>query len=290
LGVSNDWYHTDRDTSWQEVVHGNPLLPNIYEFVTSHPITLSRISERHSRSVTTSGSQSQGNSSSFRDSLSDRDGPCVVNGVGPTIASHLVPRRVGSDGVTEIMEHFVGATETSGVYDPQLGINLSMALDYWVDLYRVGFYHTVNNTYTLHNFVQNVPNMLRTGTPPVDWLPNAPQLHGHSVTLSIHTGNHPLPPPGVFNWHYMQCVILCFGTPQYKGFHNIHFFVCPFKTASDDADDGSDGGFDDMNPPYPSYHFDQFLQHQSDHFQALECRNDVLQWASGIPSGDDEGI
>jgi hypothetical protein len=139
----DDWYNTDRDSSWQEVVRGNPLLPNIYEFVTSHPITLSKISARHSRSVTTRGPQTQANSDAFKRALSDRDGPCVVIGSKPSIGSHLIPRRLGQNGVTEIMERFAGATEAVGahVYDPRIGINLFGTLDDWVDVYKVGFYH-----------------------------------------------------------------------------------------------------------------------------------------------------
>jgi hypothetical protein len=139
----DDWYNTDRDSSWQEVVRGDPLLPNIYEFVTSHPITLSKISARHNRSVTTGGPQAQGNSNAFKKALSDRDGSCVITGSRPSVGSHLIPRRVGQNGVTEIMERFAGATEAVGahVYDPRIGINLFGTVDDWVDVYKVGFYH-----------------------------------------------------------------------------------------------------------------------------------------------------
>ena len=115
---------------------------------------------------------------------------------------------------------------------------------------------------------------------------NLPLMHGYPITLSVHAGDQPLPPPGVFNWHYLQCVVLRFGTPQYKSFFDIYFYVHSFRTASDVEDDESVGSFDDMNPPYPSYHFDRFLQRQSDHIQALERRKEVLQWTSGIPSGN----
>ena len=142
-GVPHDWYNIDRDSSWQEVVCGNPLLPNIYEFVTSYPITLSKISARHNRSVTTSGPQTQGNSNAFKRALSERDGPCVVLGTPPSIGSHLIPRRVGQDGVAEILECFVGPAEANGanIYDPRIGINLCAGVDPWVDAYKVGFYH-----------------------------------------------------------------------------------------------------------------------------------------------------
>ena len=147
---------------------------------------------------------------------------------------------------------------------------------------------TQNNTYALHNFRPDCPDMLVTGYLNLPIFLGTPQLHGYTVTLSIRAGNHPLPPPGVFNWQYLQCVILRFGTQQYRDLVNIYFSVYPFKTASDDADDESNGSFDNINPPYPSYYFDQLLQHQ---IRASERHNKVLQWASSIPSDNpDEGM
>ena len=84
---------------------------------------------------------------------------------------------------------------------------------------------------------------------------NLPLMHGYPATLSVHAGDQPLPPPDIFNWHYLQCAVLHFGTPQYKNFFNINFCVHSFRTASDEADDESVDSFDETNPPYPSYHF-----------------------------------
>ena len=64
-----------------------------------------------------------------------------------------------------------------------------------------------------------------------------PPLHLYTVTLSVNAGDSSLPPKGVFNWHYLQCVVRAFGIPQYRNFPNITFFVHPFKTAFDDLDD-----------------------------------------------------
>jgi len=116
-------------------------------------------------------------------------------------------------------------------------------------------------------------------------LPNqSTQLHGRKVALSVHAGDHRLPPPGVFNWHYLQCVIKRFGAPQYRNYPDIRFFVFPFRTASDGSDDesGSDGD-NDTNPPYPSYCFDRYLEKVSEGRRAQECRTEILQWVSGVP-------
>lgn len=144
-----------------------------------------------------------------------------------------------------------------------------------------------DNTYTLHDFTGQPNTNIFGQSLRSDLFPganNIPLLHGFSVTLFIHAGNQPLPPPGVFNWHYLQCVIHRFGTEEYKTLHNIYYFVYPFRTASD-MDDESPGDFDDMNPPYPTYHFDQILRQQSEHIQAVEHHQEVLQWISGIPAG-----
>jgi hypothetical protein len=118
-------------------------------------------------------------------------------------------------------------------------------------------------------------------------LPNVvlPLLHMYSVTLSVHDGDDPLPPKGVFDWHYMQCVIDRFGTPQYRGFPDIRFFVLPFKTADDDDDDSDDEFEDDgdTKPPYPSYRFERFLAEQWKRQMMQERFQAVAEWSSGIP-------
>ena len=104
----------------------------------------------------------------------------------------------------------------------------------------------------------------------------------YSVTLSVHEGDYPLPPKGVFDWHYLQCVLLKFGTHQYKCLPNIAFFVYPFKTADDDESD--DEFEDDVNdePPYPSYRFDRLMEQQWEKHREQERFKEVAQWASEV--------
>ena len=113
---------------------------------------------------------------------------------------------------------------------------------------------------------------------------NATPLHLFTVTLSVHGGNSSLPPVGVFNWHYLQCVIQVFGTPAYKSFLNITLYTHPFRTADDnDLDDEyTDDG--EAGPLYPSYNFDRYLKEQGRRQMALERHAEVELWAIGIPS------
>ena len=113
---------------------------------------------------------------------------------------------------------------------------------------------------------------------------NVPLLHGYSVTLSTHRRNIKLPPTGIFNWHYLQCVLLRFATPQYRQLPGISFFIYPFKTADDDESD--DEFEDDVNdePPYPSYHFDRIMTLRQEKLWEQEQLKEVAQWASKVAS------
>ncbi|KAI9463729.1 hypothetical protein BJY52DRAFT_933290 [Lactarius psammicola] len=227
-GTPTIWQNSDRDSSWQEVVQSDPLYPRMYEFESTSPITLSKISDRHTRSVTNQGPVSRSNAAEFRRQLEERDNGCVVcRWSSPLVASHLIPRRVHTENAIEIVKRFVGPAEARDIHDyhPMSGVMLFSSVDHWVDLYQAGFYHITNNTYTLHNFTDN-PALTYFGafvTPGLQNIP-LPLLHGYSATLSVHAGEASLPPPGVFNWHYLQCVIKKFGTDQYRGIQDIHFF------------------------------------------------------------------
>ena len=140
------------EISWWEVVHGDPLLPGIYEFESTHPIILSKISDRQSCSVTTSGSESQTSAFTLQRLLIEHDRGDVVTGFPALlVSSHLIPRCIGSDGAQAIVEQFVGVNEANGIhqYDPRIGVPCFICLDHWachwVHLYEVqdevGFYH-----------------------------------------------------------------------------------------------------------------------------------------------------
>ena len=107
------------------------------------------------------------------------------------------------------------------------------------------------------------------------------------MTLSPHhtDRNITLPPIGVFDWHYLQCVLLRFATDQYKQLPNIAFFVHAFKTADDESEDLDDFE-DDINdePPYPSYRFDRLTELKWEKHREKERLKEVGQWASNVGS------
>ncbi|KAF5367357.1 hypothetical protein D9615_010277 [Tricholomella constricta] len=202
-GTPFDWYNSDRTFSWRQVVQGDPLLPGIYEFEPTGPILLSKISERNTHSVTTPGSKSS--SATFDTHIRLRDGAkCVVTGLrNSLIASHLIPKRMGSDGAKAAVTRFSGAQAALDIhtFDPRIGILLFSPLDLLVDCYKLGFYNVTGNTYTLHNFDINDPDLSVLGVSsdaPILANTAIPTLHLYSVTLSVQDIIASLPSQGVF--------------------------------------------------------------------------------------------
>ena len=143
-GTPSYRYDKDRDADWRQVALGDPLLAGIYEFVANDHITLSKICERNTHSVTSRRTATTAHANTFRRNLEERDVACVVTGNDVSlVASHLVPKRVGDEGAETIMERFVGEGEGRGIhrFHPSLGILLVSTLDSMVDLNKLGFYH-----------------------------------------------------------------------------------------------------------------------------------------------------
>lgn len=110
-------------------------------------------------------------------------------------------------------------------------------------------------------------------------------LHGHQITLSTQDDSLPLPPVGVFNWHYIQCVLKKFATSDYKKIDNINYFSLPYRTRDDDDDD-SDIDFDDernvANPPYPSYLWELSEARARQRLEEVERDQAILTWNASI--------
>jgi len=89
-----------------------------------------------------------------------------------------------------------------------------------------------------------------------------------------------LPPAGVFNWHYTQCILKRFSPADYQPFNNIHYFVL-----RDDDDDESDRDFDDRNisnPPYPSYLWELSELRERQRLEAVEHHRTIVTWNSDV--------
>jgi len=214
---------------------------------------------------------------------------------GSNIATHLIPKRMGEDGARDAVARFCGDQAALGIhkFDPRIGIFLYMPLDKLVDDYELGFYYVTEDIYALHNFAPNLVDCSFIGATaePGSVLAIAddkmPRLHLYTVNLSLHDPDPTvsLPPKGIFDFHYLQCVLTVFATPQYKNLPNVKFFSHPFKTMWDDDSDEEfvDDGV--KEPPCPSWRFDRFLAEQGRRQMMLERNEEVRRWTGGVEGG-----
>jgi hypothetical protein len=66
-----------------------------------------------------------------------------------------------------------------------------------------------------------------------------PAIHGLRASPP-HSQLNNLPPPGLFRWHYLQCVLKRFAHDDYKNLENIKFSELPLRMEGDSDDDGTD--------------------------------------------------
>ena len=129
---------------WRQVKHGEPLEATIYEFRPDNHalITLTKMSDRHMRSVTTIPT-STNQATTFRSKLLQCDRGCIISQQSSErnlVASHLIPRRLGNAGVQSAMECFTGAFTPVDRYNSAIGVLLLATLHTFVDVYEVGFW------------------------------------------------------------------------------------------------------------------------------------------------------
>jgi hypothetical protein len=143
---SLEWW-LDREmepSTWRQVVHGEQLRATIYEFRPDNDalIALTRMSLRHTRSVTTNTSRPR--ATEFRNVLLRRHKTCIVSPhplESLVIASHLIPRRLGDAGVQSAVQRFTGSSIIVDRYDPLVGVPLLATLDLLTDHYDMGFWN-----------------------------------------------------------------------------------------------------------------------------------------------------
>ena len=101
-------------------------------------------------------------------------------------------------------------------------------------------------------------------------------LHGY-VIHPPHP-NHPHnPPPGLFRWHYLQCVIQRFAHAEYKNLQNIHYYELPLRMEGDSDDEGTDSDFQ-----WPSAALDRGRAMQMEFEEHEERQRGVAEWVAGL--------
>jgi hypothetical protein len=144
-GTVESWLEREMvQEQWRMVEDGEQLRSTIYEFRpdSNAPITLTRLSLRRTRSVTTNTSADRANT--FREALLQRHQRCIISPIRLPqllIASHLIPRRLGDSGVQSVINRFTDVSTPVDRYNPIIGVPLYLSLDVWVDTYRLGFWN-----------------------------------------------------------------------------------------------------------------------------------------------------
>jgi len=106
--------------------------------------------------------------------------------------------------------------------------------------------------------------------------PSLPLLHGYGVgpPRPQQTNN---PPPGLFRWHYLQCVLKKFAQRDYKDFQNIYYMELPFRTEGDSDDEGTDSELE-----WPSAALDRGRYVQATIEQHEEQQRFVVDWITTV--------
>lgn len=104
--------------------------------------------------------------------------------------------------------------------------------------------------------------------------------------ITFPTNDALFPYIGVFNWHYLQCVLKKFATGEYRQIPNIYYFTVPFRTREEVENDESDFDFDDerniANPPYPSYLIELAEARERQHLEDVERNQAIVAWNSEV--------
>ncbi|KAM6493643.1 hypothetical protein JOM56_010004 [Amanita muscaria] len=258
----DSWLDRDMDPmQWRQVEQGEQM------------------SLREGTSATTNTSQPR--ATTFRNAINERDGTCIISqNPFSLVASRLVPKRLGDATVTSVVRRFTDSDAAVTRFDPTLGVLLFLPLDDRLGSYEMGFWNSGPDQYAIHSFFHAHLNIL--GALPLT--PSDPMLHGHTITLSTHDAS--FPPIGMFNWHYLQCVLKKFATDEYKQIQNICYFSLPFRTREEAEDEEIDFDFDDerniANPPYPSYPIELAEATARQHLEDAERNRDIGAWNSNV--------
>lgn len=100
-------------------------------------------------------------------------------------------------------------------------------------------------------------------------------VHGYKVSpVHPHRRN---PPPGLFRWHYLQCVIKKFAHSDYKSLQNIRYCELPLRMEGDSDDEDTDGEHD-----WPSAALDCGRAMQAEIEQDEERQRSVAGWVAAV--------
>ena len=84
---------------------------------------------------------------------------------------------------------------------------------------------------------------------PEDTPSDAPSLHRIKITSPPLPDGYKHPPPGLFRWHYLQCVIRKFAHTDYRSLQHIYHSELDLPIEGDSDDEGTDSEFEWPSAP-----------------------------------------
>ncbi|KAJ7024422.1 hypothetical protein C8F04DRAFT_969065 [Mycena alexandri] len=266
---------------WRSTLPTDVLVAAIYCYVlpAGTVVGITKISERSGKSKTSGMGPTAG---TMRTRVITRDKQCWVNGSwGPLVNSHIVPKRMGNHLARHILHNFCPGfpSATASVFDTIFGIASSTAIASFFDTYGYGFRMTTAGHYEVHTFLPALDDPTLRYTALGIYRMNTPfaLLHGHPASPP-HPQAPDLPPPGLFRWHYIQCVTGKFGHTDYKNLEHIVYSV-----ASDIVFEGeSEEGSTDSEADWPTAAWDRGRAHKDDMVHEEEVHDSVAKWIASV--------
>ncbi|KAH8799515.1 hypothetical protein DL96DRAFT_1637537 [Flagelloscypha sp. PMI_526] len=180
-----------------------------------------------------------------------RDDSCWFCGnEDDSVNSRVIPKRMGDEQVRMLGREWCNLANCQwDVFTTQLGIRLCLAHNGPFIGYKIGLRHVPLqgvDSYTIH-FFESHRQSKRMHIHHSDQLVN-----GHGYCINAPNPTHPQnPPPELFKWHYMQCVLKWFAHEDYTNLPYIRLSELPLRDRDDD-DSEYDSGEDDFSKLWPS--------------------------------------
>ncbi len=105
-------------------------------------------------------------------------------------------------------------------------------------------------------------------------LASMPAIHGHRASPPRPQCDN-LPLPGLFRWHYLQCVLKRFAHDDYKDLANIYFSELTLRMKGDSDNEGTDSELE-----WPSKALDLGREMENRKVEDEERHQAVAQWVS----------
>ncbi|KIY68566.1 hypothetical protein CYLTODRAFT_453440 [Cylindrobasidium torrendii FP15055 ss-10] len=265
--------------TWRQITVFEPLIDQtyLYELPPTVVIGLSKISLRHNKSATSTA----GAAGTMRTAVLRRDNDtCWISRTRASTFSnsHICPKRMEDAQALCILQTFCGYQGANiGVFHPMFGIVLCRSLDNYFDSYELGFRGSgPPDQYRVHCF--KLQTLTIAGIPQIPGFP-LPPLHNAIVNQPPTPGHADNPLPGLFRWHYLQCVLRRFATQEYRRQSNISYHEIPLRMEDDSSD--NDRGDDDEDG-WPSASWDRARLAASEAEAEKQRQSAIVAWRTEV--------